>query len=260
MCTLFRKNQVGLLLFWGLLVSPTLALADPIIYSNFNSNPSNLYASGGSYGVSNTSTSGYFESVAASFTATGNSQVTQLELAAQFYNNGTPDCPICSRNTNQFDLSLVKSSAGQPGSTVLFQGTIGDEPTTFDAGGICCSLLTVNLGTGVTIDAGQTYWLVAAPANGATTVLWQFNNVAATQPWSLNYSFVYACSPLSTCAVVPDPSGWTSQSGATPAFAVFGETIATPEPSTLALVVPGLLVLALLKLTGHLGTRDPLVG
>jgi hypothetical protein len=176
--------------------------------------------------------------------------VTQLELAVQFFNNGGPDCPQCSNNTPTFNLSLITSTAGQPGSTVVFsQQGISTEPTTFNAGGDCCSLFTLNVSPGVFLNAGQVYWLVAAPTNGATTVLWQFNDVGAAQPWSLNDGFVDVCPTPSTCSTVPDPSGWTWQSGASPAFAVFGNTVATPEPSSLALVMFGVLLVALLKLT-----------
>jgi hypothetical protein len=245
----FRATQLLWLLFLGYLILPSPASADSTIYSNLNSNPADSYQSG-LFGVSNTLVSGFFQSAAASFTSSGNFEVTQLELAVQFFNNGTPDCPQCATNTQPFNLSLVTSTAGQPGSTVLFsQQAISSEPTTFSPGGICCSLLTLNVNSGVFLNAGQTYWLVAAPTNGATTVLWQFNNLGAAQPWSLNYGFVDVCPTPGTCATVPDPSGWTSQSGANPAFAIFGETIATPEPSSLALVTAAVLLAALLKLT-----------
>jgi hypothetical protein len=203
-----------------------------------------MYASG-TFGVSNTLVSGFFQSAAASFTAPGSFEVTQLELAVQFFNNG---CPECSNNTPPFNLSLVTSVAGQPGSTVLFyQQGISNEPTSPGVGGICCSLFTLNVAPGVFLNAGQTYWLVAAPTNGASTVLWQFNNVGAAQPWSLNYGFVENCQPPSSC-LGPDPSGWTSQSGNNPAFAVFGNAVATPEPPLLALMVTGGLLATLLKL------------
>ena len=249
MNTPLRATQLLLLLFLGCLILPSPASADSTIYSNLNSNPADSYASG-LFGVSNTLVSGFFQSAAASFTSSGNFEVTQLELAVQFFNSGTPGCPQCTNNTPPFNLSLVTNAAGKPGSTVLFsQQGISTEPTTFSPGGICCSLLTLNVSPGIFLNAGQEYWLVAAPTNGATTVLWQFNNLGAAQPWSLNFGFVDVCPTPSTCATVPDPSGWTSQSGANPAFAVIGQTIATPEPSSLALATAAVLLAALLKLT-----------
>jgi hypothetical protein len=239
------------LLFLGLLALPSQGSADSTIYSNLNSDPAASFASG-SFGSSNSIVSGFFQSAAASFTSSGNFQVTQLELAVQFFNNGGPGCPQCSSNTPSFNLFLVTSTAGQPGSAVLFsQQGITTEPTTFNPGGDCCSLLTLNVSPGVLLDAGQAYWLIAAPTNGATTVLWQFSNVGAAQPWSLNDGFVDVCPTPSTCSTVPDPSGWTWQTGASPpAFAVFGNAVATAEPSSLALVTFGVfLLVALSKLT-----------
>jgi len=207
---------------------PSRASADTTVYSNLNSNPADTYASG-TFGVSNTLVSGFFQSAAASFTSPGDFQVTQLALAAQFFNG-----PCC--NTPSFNLSLVTSVSGQPGSTVLFSALgVGNEPASSDAGGSCCSLLTVSVAPGVFLNAGQTYWLVAAPANGASTVLWQLNNVGATQAWSLDLGFVEGCQFPNSC-LVPDPAGWTTQSGANPAFAVYGNVV-TPEPSVTALIL-----------------------
>ena len=243
MRTPFRMSRL-LWLFLGLLMISVPASADTVIYSNLNSDPAAMYASG-TFTVSNTLVSGFFQSAAASFTSPGGFEVTQLELAVLFFNNG---CPDCSNNTPSFNLSLVTSLAGQPGPTVLFsQQGIGSEPTSPSLGGVCCALFTLNVGPGVFLNAGQTYWLVAAPTNGASTVLWQLNNVGATEPWSLNNGFVENCLPPSSCPG-PDPSGWQSQSGDTPAFAVFGNAIATPEPPLVVLVATGVSLAGLLKL------------
>src|SRR4030095_4272186 len=173
-------------LFLGFLMIPAPASADAVIYSNLNSDPAAMYASG-TFGVSNTLVSGFFQSAAASFTAPGSFEVTQLGLAVQFFNNG---CPECSNNTPPFNLSLVTSVAGQPGSTVLFyQQGISNEPTSPGVGGICCSLFTLNVAPGVFLNAGQTYWLVAAPTNGASTGLLPFNKVGAAPHRRLTSGF-----------------------------------------------------------------------
>lgn len=238
MRTPFCLSQLVLSLLVVLLI-PSPASADTTIYSNLNSNPADMYAAG-TFGVSNTLVSGFFQSAAASFTSPGDFQVTQLELPALFFDGG-----CC--NTPTFNLSLVSSVAGQPGSTVLFsQLGIASEPASSDPGGSCCSLLTLNVGPGVFLNAGQTYWLVAAPANGASTVLWQLNNVGAVQAWSLNFDFVEGCQFPNSC-LVPDPSTWTAQSGANPAFAVYGNAV-TPEFSIPVLMLAGALLVALLKL------------
>jgi hypothetical protein len=213
---------------------PCLVHADSTIYSNLNSNPANLFASG-TPGISNTIISGFNQSVAASFISSGNFQVTQLDLAIQFFDNG-----CC--NTPEFNISLVTDSAGLPSTTTLFAPNNFSylPPTTLNPGGDCCPLLTINVGPGVNLLAGQTYWLVGAPVNGASTDLWQFNSTGATTSWALNTSFVLQGND----ATVPDPSTWAAQRGANPAFAVLGTSVTAPEPSTLISLLAGFVLLS----------------
>lgn len=208
---------------------PCTAYADTTIYSNLNSDPANLYASG-TLGTSNTVISGIFQSVAASFTSPGNFQLTRLDLAIQFFDNG-----CC--NTPDFNISLVTDVAGRPSTTALFAPDKSSflAPTTLNTGGDCCSLLTINAGPGVNLLAGQTYWLVGFPGDAASTDLWQFNNTGASTSWALS---------ADGSGLLPNPSTWVIQGGATPAFALLGTPLATPEPSTLMSLLAGLAVLA----------------
>jgi hypothetical protein len=212
----------------AMLFLPSIVYADSTIYSNLNSDPANLYASG-TLDVSNTVISGIFQSVAASFTSSGNFQLTQLDLAIQFLGGGN--------NTPDFNISLVTDVAGRPSTTTLFAPDKSSylAPTTLNGGGDCCSLLTISAGPGVNLLAGQTYWLVGFPGDAASTDFWQFNNTGASTSWALS---------ADGSGLMPDPSTWVIQSGATPAFALLGTPLATPEPSTLMSLLAGLALLA----------------
>jgi hypothetical protein len=202
-----------------LLLLPSLACADSTIYSNLNPDPANLYAAGGPFGVSNTVSSGQYQSVAAPFTPSVNADVTQLDLAMSYFYGGGNNFPGVT-------LTLVNDASGLPGTNVLFTDFRDIVPiVTFGLGATCCALLTVNVGPGVSVLAGQTYWLVANPSDSNSTDFWQFNNTGVTG-WAIDYNFL---PPDFT--TIPDPTGWTAQSGARPAFAVVGTP--TPEPSTL---------------------------
>jgi len=218
----------------ALLILPRLACADRTIYSNLNSDPANLYASGGPFGVSNTVSSGQYQSVAAPFTALMNADVTQLDLAMSYFYGGGNNFPGVT-------LTLVNDAFGLPGTNVLFTDFRDIVPiVTNDIGGTCCALLTVNVGPGVSVLAGQTYWLVANPSDSNSTDFWQFNNTGAAG-WAIDYKFL---PPDGT--TIPDPNGWIAQSGPRPAFAVIGTP--TPEPSTLICLLGGFALLAVVSL------------
>jgi len=218
----------------ALLLLPPLACADSTIYSNLNSDPANLYASGGPFGVSNTVSSGQYQSVAAPFTTSVNADVTQLDLAMSFYPGGGGNFPGVT-------LTLVNDASGLPGKNVLFTDFRDIVPiVTFDLGGTCCALLTVNVGPGVSVLAGQTYWLIANPSDSNSTNFWQFNNTGATG-WAIDYKFL---PPDGT--TLPDPNAWIAQNGARPAFAVLGTP--TPEPSAMISLFLGLLLLTAVSL------------
>jgi hypothetical protein len=141
------------------------------------------------------------EALAQLFTSAGNYKVTQIDIAL-----------LRQFGTNSAVISLWTDSAGQPGTelgswTVSGFPTIGSvsTPTASMAGGQIISGIT-----GVSLSAGQSYFLIAAPtsASSNTALTWfQETNVA-----SPNSYFQF-----------PWPSGsWTQSGDPDGAYAIFG--------------------------------------
>jgi len=218
-----KRSQLARTLLWVavLLLSvaalPLTSKASSVtIYSNFNSDPSNLY---GSTGWAELGPNIGDLSQIMAFTPSKSYDLTQIDLAMGWISG-----------TNSFTLDLETDNAGQPSGTVLGSWTINTMPPAFPA---CCAVDTVT-SPGIFLQGGDQYWLVAA-FPGDTFALWMQNNIGASGNGALSYegSIWYPS--------VYNPNG---------AFDVLGNP--TPEPS--AAVLLGTALAAFLVLF-HFGSR-----
>jgi hypothetical protein len=196
-----------------ILLAAMSAQADAVtLFSNFNSDPTNLYETGGWTVSGPGSEIGGPYSPAMAFTPSGTGAyvLTQIDVAIGFI------------VTTSFDLTLYSDSGGAPGSVITSWTDISStEP--LDS---CCGLETVTPGTTITLNAGTQYWLLAS-ANADDPdawAAWDENNLHQTGPmWSSQFGV---------------------SSGTEGAFDVLGDP-AVPEPSSASLIVCALALLGL---------------
>jgi hypothetical protein len=196
--------------------APLTSRASSIVYSNLNSNPSDVYnCCNASVEISPPLS----ETLAAmSFTPGANYDLNQIDLAIQYF-----------LGTNGFTLNLVNDHNGLPGSTVIESWAV----TSLPGGGTCCILDSVT-STGVLLEGGAQYWLEVLPFSDSF-LAWNLNNTGA----------------LGTNALSRDNGKtWSPFDYYTGAFDVLGNPV--PEPSAAMLL--GTALVAMLVLF-HFGSR-----
>lgn len=196
-----------------LLLSPSPALADDVIFSNLgpgNSFGTSAWAIAGSTSSFASLLGGHPESIGEAFTPSGSFDLSQVLL------------PLGSAGgTNGVDVFLEGSVSGLPGAVLESWSVTGLVST---------PMLEDLSASGVQpLSGGTTYWIVVAPIAPDTSARWTFNDIGDSSEFASN-----------------NGSGWNAvPGGESPALEVTG-TAAVPEPSTLLLLSAGLLGLALL--------------
>ncbi len=210
------------------LIVPTLLAftihlsAATVVFTDFNSNPSNLY--GGSDGIVQGSGAGSNIMQAREFTLqqTGTYNVTQFDVAA--FNDGTSGGTI--------SFSFWTDNSGAPGTQIGPSYSVASHAPPNS----CCATVTATGLTGTTLTSGTHYWVVFASQNptDGTHVELEFNNTGSTSPLlgDLNNG------------------GWISDgTGANAAFDVLGDLVVAgvPEPASIVLLASGLLTLVIAR-------------
>lgn len=199
------------------LAAPAAVRADQVIYSNLG--PGGTYF-GGAFAVTD------FQSVAAPFTVMGSSNfsLSRIDIALTFFRS---EFPVTTDATLEL---LNNSGSATPGSTVLSTWNLTNLPnstsTSIQPG------QTISGITGITLDAGTTYWLAVFAPSGRIDVIDTWDSATSNQS-------------LGTAAISQNAGGmWFPVNGGNLAFDVLG-TPAPPaqEPSSLLLLGGGLLTL-----------------
>jgi hypothetical protein len=217
--TCFRRNLILL----ALAIGPVALRADVIFNNITDAHTSALDVDGSSN-----------QSFAQSFIPGGDYSMTS---ASVLVNAGTG-------TDSDFDLYLYSDSAGLPGTSVETLGTDLNTPPTGPAClklGDCFGELTVDSFTPIDLTSGTTYWLVMTPYDSGSDVNWfeeaggAVTSTAAGNAAGSDWSGVGtgpACRKLGTCLAGQ--------------FEIDG--IATPEPSGVAFLTAGaILLIALFK-------------
>ncbi len=193
----------GAVLLLSVAVLPLTSKASTLtIYSNFNSNPSNLYNSGVGWAELGGTPLAFISAMA--FTPAASYDLTQIDLAMVYVSG-----------TNSFTLNLETGNGGVPSNTILQSWTVDDMPTS----GSCCGVDTVT-SPGIHLTGGDPYWLVVqVPHNTGAT--WNWNNTGATG---------------TVASSLNSGSTWQSLGGTLGAFDVLGNKAAVPEPSVAVLL------------------------
>jgi hypothetical protein len=143
--------------------APSHAAAGQAIYSNFSSDPNNLYdANTGWTLVSLDAGLGFEQAVAVSFTPATTTHLKSVRLAIGLVNGTTP-----------VQAELHADEGGLPGR--LLASVAIENPYNF---GACCAVDSLP-GQKYKVVAGRTYW-IAVRASGDTYAAWNYNNVGAT--------------------------------------------------------------------------------
>jgi hypothetical protein len=215
-----QKFLFNLIIIATLFILPTVAKADTV-YSSFG--PGNTYQTNIGWTVGDQSQVapdfGDFMDPAAAFTPTANYNLTSVQAAISLYSG-----------TNSVELLLTNSINNLPGSTLETftftnqMGALGQDNTPLLADSV----------NNPELIAGDQYWLVAKALDPSTTAAWNFSNTDALMVDSYDSGNTW----FNLDAYYPNQG----------AFQINGDpvTSAVPEPSSVYLLMIGLLSIVIL--------------
>jgi hypothetical protein len=202
-------KSMALVALFSSLFAAGPALGNSIFYDNFDASPA---YSGFGRNIADGTTVNYNDP-AYQFTSLLTGSVSTIEIGLRNTQLGTFKLDLA---TNAFDSSVL--GTGQKPFTTLGSWTIS--AATLSA----FRVVTINNISGVTLTAGQAYWLHATPISGYT--VWANNEINASGP-------LYQCNGVGCGSHVSFASAPTGM------MRIVGEAGAVPEPEVWAMMIVG---------------------